>query len=189
MAQPYIGEIRMFGGNFAIRGWSTCDGQLLAISSHSALFSILGTIYGGDGRTTFALPDLRGRVPMHQGNGPGLSDRRIGQKSGQEYHTLIQSEIPNHTHQASSQVQHNLTLKTSAEGEEQSPDGQLPAPLAGDSFGPAGANTMAAGGVTGAIEVTTTNFPTGGGQSHYNMQPYLVVTYLIALVGIFPSRN
>ena len=100
MSDPFIAEIIMFGGNFAPRGWAFCDGQLLSISSNSALFSILGTTYGGDGRTTFGLPDLRGRVAMHPGSGPGLTQRRLGEKSGMETVTLTTNQIPSHNHTA-----------------------------------------------------------------------------------------
>jgi microcystin-dependent protein len=98
MSEPYVGEIRMFAGNFAPRGWAFCDGQLLAVAQNDALFSLLGTIYGGDGRTTFGLPDLRGRVPIHAGSGPGLSPRRLGEKGGQEDVTLSLNELPQHDH-------------------------------------------------------------------------------------------
>ena len=96
MSEPFVGEIRMFAGNFAPQGWAYCDGQLLAVSSNDALFSLLGTIYGGDGRTTFGLPDLRGRIPIHTGTGPGLSQRRLGSKSGTEKETLTVNELPAH---------------------------------------------------------------------------------------------
>ncbi|MBD3756388.1 MAG: phage tail protein, partial [Gammaproteobacteria bacterium] len=98
MSEPFVGEIRMFAGNFAPRGWAFCDGQLLAVSQNDALFSLLGTIYGGDGRTTFGLPDMRGRIPVHQGSGPGLSPRRLGSKSGAETETLTVNQMPSHTH-------------------------------------------------------------------------------------------
>ena len=99
-SEPLIGEIRLFAGNFAPRGWALCDGQLLAINQRQALFSILGTMYGGDGRTTFGLPDLRGRVPVHAGEGPGLTKRSLGQKGGAETHVLTVHEMPSHAHQA-----------------------------------------------------------------------------------------
>ena len=108
MSEPFIGEIRIFGFNFAPRGWALCDGQLLPISQNSALFSLLGTIYGGDGRTTFALPDLRGRAALHEGTGPGLSPRQLGQRSGSETNTLTVNQLPPHTHQARADTQSML---------------------------------------------------------------------------------
>ena len=98
MSEPFVGEVRMFAGNFAPRGWAFCDGQLLAVSQNDALFSLLGTIYGGDGRTTFGLPDMRGRVAIHAGSGPGLSPRRLGAKAGSEKETLTVNQMPSHTH-------------------------------------------------------------------------------------------
>jgi len=98
MSEPFVGEIRMFAGNFAPRGWAFCDGQLLAVSQNDALFSLLGTIYGGDGRTTFGLPDMRGRTPLHAGQGPGLSNRRLGAKAGAENVTLTVNQLPSHRH-------------------------------------------------------------------------------------------
>ena len=105
MSEPFIGEIRMFAGSFAPRGWALCDGQLLAVSQNDALFSLLGTIYGGDGRTTFGLPDMRGRIPIHFGSGPGLTPRTLGNKFGSEHETLITNQLPSHSHtlQANSQ--------------------------------------------------------------------------------------
>lgn len=172
MAEPFIGEIKMFSGNFAPRGWAFCDGQLLAINSNTALYSILGTIYGGDGRTTFALPDLRGRMAIHAGSGPGLSLRRLGEKSGQETVTLNILEIPFHNH--------SQTVSTDS-GDTAVPTGNLLANTGGrdpDYKTPAGANT--AQNSTGNV---------GGNQSHNNMPPYQVVNYIIALQGIFPSRD
>ncbi|MGJ8671617.1 phage tail protein [Rubritalea sp.] len=189
MSTPLIGTVIMFAGTFAPRGWALCQGQLLAISSNTALFSILGTTYGGDGRTTFGLPDLRGRVPMGTGHGPGLTTRVPGQLVGAESVTLTTLEIPSHTHTSLPAATHNLTLQTSDESEESSPTGHVPGPVSGDSFGPAGAGTMAANAVTGAINVTNTNANTGGGQSHTNMQPSLAINFIIAEIGIYPSRN
>jgi microcystin-dependent protein len=174
MSEPFIGEIIMFGGNFAPRGWALCDGQLLDINQNQALFSILGTTYGGDGRTTFGLPDLRGRVPMHPGSGPGLTTRRLGEKSGAENVTLTTSQIPSHSHQGRV---HSGTANS------RSPVNNA---LSGE-----------AGGVTA---VFTSENPdsdmksnaianAGGGQSHTNIQPYQCVNFIIALVGVFPSRN
>lgn len=156
--EPFIGEIRMFGFNFCPRGWTGADGQLLAISSNTALFSLYGTIYGGDGRTTFGLPDLRGRVPMHAGSGPGLSTYAQGQKGGVEGVTLTTAQMPAHNH--------TYVMLTNGMG---NTDG-IP---------------QRAGG--GEQNIATSD--TGGGQSHENRQPYLVIRYCVALTGTFPSRN
>jgi len=174
--EPMIGEIRMFAGNFAPRGWALCDGQLLSIAEYSALFSILGTTYGGDGRTTFALPDLRGRVPIHPGQGPGLSSRRLGEKGGVEAVTLTVNQIPSHTHSA-------VAYADSSVGSTDKPDAAVPARNAGSTpeYGQVGNTTLN----QDAIVIGNT----GGNQPHENMQPYLAVNYIIALVGIFPSRN
>ncbi len=168
-----IGTIWMFGSNFAPRNWALCDGQLLAISQFSALFSILGTTYGGDGRTTFGLPAMRGRVPMHAGNGPGLSNRPLGQRSGVENVTLTTNQIPSHTHPT--QIQVNNT-----DGEEDTVSGKILSnnpgaynedPVAGQFLG----------GVNGGAA--------GGNQSHTNVMPFGTVNFVICLTGIFPSRN
>ena len=170
---PFIGEIIMFGGNFAPRGWALCDGQLLPISQNTALFSILGTTYGGDGRTTFALPDLRGRVAIHEGNGPGLSDYRLGQKGGTEHVTLTTAQIPSHSH--------NLGADSAA-GTSNVPTNNILANTGGfdNEYSTNNPNTNLK---SSAISNT------GGGQSHTNIQPYLAVNYIIALVGVFPSRS
>lgn len=182
---PFIGQIMMFAGNFAPRGWALCDGQLLSISSNSALFSILGTTYGGDGRTTFALPDLRGRVPVHQGAGKGLSPYKLGQKTGVENVTLDTNQIPAHTHAA--------TATATAKGSDSAnANAQL---LANATWGHSSA-TIYTSGVTpdtdmhpGCVSVSVANQNTGGGQPHTNVQPVLCVNFVIAIVGIFPSRN
>jgi len=169
---PFIAEIIMFGGNFAPRGWALCDGQLLPISQYSALFSILGTTYGGDGRTTFALPDLRGRVPIHPGHGPGLSDYRLGQKSGAETVTLTVAQMPSHNH----------TMGISEEdGNSNEANGNL---LATATAGLMYHN----GNADGTLNANSIR-NTGGGQSHTNIQPYLCVNFIIALQGVFPSRS
>lgn len=178
--EPALGEIIMFAGNFAPRGWALCNGQLLAINSNQALFSILGTTYGGDGRTTFALPDLRGRVAMNPGQGPGLSNHNLGEHSGQEQITLISNNLPSHTHTASGTI-----AAKNGQPDESNPGNEVPATLTGGTEGYADAQntTMKAGGVN----VTLDN--AGGNQPHSNMQPYNCVNYIIALQGIFPSRN
>ena len=177
MSEPFIGQIMMFAGNFAPRGWSLCEGQLLSIAQNTALFSILGTTYGGDGRTTFALPDLRGRVPIQPGTGPGLSPYTLGQSGGVENVSLLISNIPAHNHP--------LQASTGA-GDASSPQNAVPAvtvdpntqqPLSGYNTSPNA--TMAAASVGLA----------GGSQPHTNVQPYLSVNFIIALEGIFPSRN
>jgi microcystin-dependent protein len=177
MSEPFVGEIRMFAGNFAPRGWAFCDGQLLAVSQNDALFSLFGTIYGGDGSTTFALPDLRGRVPVHAGQGPGLSDRRIGAKAGAEQVTLTQNQIPSHAHGLFASTQSASST---------SPAGQLPAALAGDTdtYGQAGGGTITFNADFSPNAVAAT----GGNQPHTNLMPFLCVNFIVALFGIYPSR-
>ena len=170
--EPFIGQIIMFAGNFNPRGWALCDGQLLAISQYSALFSILGTTYGGDGRTTFGLPDLRGRVAMHPGNGAGLSSRRLGEKGGVEDVVLNISQIPSHNHSVSVGV-------STEPGEETDPTTILASH--------AGAFNEDA--TTGANLGGVNEGNTGGGQEHTNVQPFQCVNFIIALEGTFPSRN
>lgn len=171
--EPFLGQIQMFGFNFAPRGWAFCEGQLLPISQNSALFSLLGTTYGGDGRTTFALPDLKGRVAMHFGNGAGLSNRPIGQKGGDETHTLTAAQMPSHTH----------TANCHAGGG----DGNTPVA----KFWSKDLGTQSGTYHTAADETMapTALANTGGSQSHNNMQPFLVINFCIALQGVFPSRN
>lgn len=181
-----IGEIRLFAGNFAPRSWMFCQGQLLAIASNQALFSILGTTYGGDGRTTFALPDLRGRAPIGTGNGPGLSPTALGARGGHETVTLTQSEMPSHSHG----ISHTLTF---AQPATTSPsDSVQPGPTAkpGQVSMPAYSNAVATttlepGSIGGAVTAQNA----GGSQSHTNMQPYIGLNYIIAVQGIFPSRG
>jgi microcystin-dependent protein len=178
MSEPFIGQIIMFGGNFAPRGWAFCDGQLLPISQNSALFSILGTTYGGDGRTTFGLPELRGRVAMHPGSGPGLTPRTLGQKSGTETVQLSTNQIPAHNHTATANCVGGPGNSNVAEGNVWSKDlGVQSATYSGD--------TPAAQMKAGAVTVANA----GGSQAHPNVQPFLAVNFIIALVGIFPSRN
>ncbi len=180
--EPFIGQIMAFGGNFAPRGWALCDGQLLPISSNSALFSILGTTYGGDGRTTFGLPDLRGRVAMHAGNGPGLSDRRLGAKGGSETNTMNVTQLPSHNHTLT------VDVKQRALADAGTTDDPSNAFLASNSngdltFAPTQDADM------GAPVVTAAAGNTGGQQPINNMQPFETVNYIIALQGIYPSRS
>ncbi len=171
MSDPFIGEVMMFAGNFAPQGWADCNGQLMAINQNTALFSLLGTTYGGDGIQTFGLPDLRGRTPIHAGNGPGLSPRTLGELSGVESVTLLPSQIPSHTH----------TLRAAATASTGTPgNGVALATTSGAKVYRAATNPVAMGnGLTAA----------GGNQPHANMQPYLGVRFIIAVEGIFPSRN
>ena len=180
MSEPFIGEIIMFAGNFAPRGWAFCNGQLLSIAQNTALFSILGTTYGGNGQTTFALPDLRGRVPLHSGNdsqGPGLSSYALGEQTGTESVTLLTTQMPAHTH---------VLAANTAAGTATEPAGNYIA-------GVADANS---GGLFPAFEATTNTTmgplaisPAGGSQPHGNIQPILALNFIIATEGIFPSRN
>jgi microcystin-dependent protein len=158
----------MFGFNFAPRGNAFCNGQIMSISQNTALFSLLGTTYGGNGTTTFALPDLRSRVPLHFGQGPGLSSYSQGQLAGEENHTLITTEMPVHTHTARA---------SSGDATDASPVGNVLA--AGGTYTAAANQNMAAGAITSV----------GGSQPHNNLQPYLALNFCIALNGIFPSRN
>lgn len=174
MADPFIGEIRIFAGNFAPRNWAFCNGQLLPISQNPALFSILGTTYGGDGRTTFQLPDLQGRLAMHPGSGPGLTARRLGQRFGSETETLTASQMANHRHDFA---------VTSDNGEQ----GTLSDKVAlGRSRG--GTMYNSAANLVQMNSSTLGSAP-GGGGSHDNMQPFLAVNYIIALSGLYPSRS
>lgn len=172
MADPYMGQIQAFGFNFAPRGWALCEGQLLVIAQHTALFSLLGTTYGGDGRTTFALPNLKGRVPIHKGRGPGLSLYTLGEKVGVETVTLTEAQIPAHNHR----VFGSLEAPTS-----NNPENTLPAtpevPIY-QTVGPTSNEFMS----TSMLKVT------GGGQAHNNLQPYQVLLWCINLTGQYPSR-
>ncbi|WP_106791919.1 phage tail protein [Aquimarina sp. Aq78] len=180
-----IGEVRMFAGNFAPRTWAFCEGQLIAISQNTALFSILGTIYGGDGRTTFALPDLRGRVPIGPGNGPGLPSYREGQKGGAPTNILNVTQLPSHNHIGAVKVSSgNATQSIATNGASIA----TPGIGSGRSFSPTeGFNTASPDVTLNSNSVVTGN--TGGNQSINNMQPFLSVYYIICLQGVFPSRN
>lgn len=177
----YVGQIMMFGGNFAPRGWALCDGQLLPISGNDSLFTILRTTYGGDGRTNFALPDLRGRAPVHAGDGPGLTTRTLGQKSGTETNSLSEDQMPTHNHEIFA-----VATCTPSGGNSDTAEGNVWA----NSQRPAAAYSEAHGSALmdrSAIEVHEQN--KGSGQAINNMQPYLTVNYIICLNGIYPSRN
>ncbi len=174
MSEPFVGEIRMFAGNFAPRGWAFCDGQLLAVSQNDALFSLLGTIYGGDGRTTFGLPDMRDRIPLHQGTGPGLSQRKLGSKSGGEKVTLTTDQMPSHSHDFEVSETAGLTVVSD-------PQGNVLANTA-----PAGIFKNEAQTVSLASD---SHVSTGGSRDHTNFMPTLCVNFIIALFGIYPSRN
>ncbi|RSK48136.1 phage tail protein [Hymenobacter rigui] len=176
---PFIGEIMIAGFNYAPRGWAMCEGQILSIAQNTALFSLLGTTYGGNGQTTFALPDLRGRVPIHFNQGPGLSYHSLGERSGAETHTLITTEMPAHIHTGSVALPCNT-----GQGTSNSPVGNV---LAADGSGLPQFHGTANGTMGGAGSVTTN--PAGGSQPHNNMQPYLALNFCIALEGIYPSRN
>jgi microcystin-dependent protein len=167
---PFIGFIGMFGFNFPPRGWALCNGQLLSIAQYTALFSLLGTNYGGNGQTTFALPNLQGRMPMHFGQGPGLSPRSIGEVSGQENVTLLSTEMPTHTHALGA---------ATTPGTTDAPAGAVPAR-------PASSIPQYAAAADGVMAPTQA---AGGNQPHNNMPPYLALNFSIALEGIYPSRN
>ena len=175
MSEPFIAEIRIFAGNFAPRSWAFCNGQLLPVSQNTALFSLIGTTYGGDGRSTTALPNLKGRVAMHPGRGPGLTSRRLGQRGGSEMISLTEAQMPNHTH----------TLRAE--------DGRA-------SRGAPGGNALAQPRSRGLLYQTNTSSnlqtmndvalpSTGGSQPHNNMQPFIAMNFIIALQGLYPSRG
>ena len=189
--EGYIGEVRMFGGNFAPRGWAFCDGQLLAISTNDALFSILGTMYGGDGRTTFALPDMRGRSCYQQGQGPGLPNYFMAQRSGHETTTLTTLNLPQHTHVANAKIDSTTVTYHSLneEASSNSPVGNFPA--FADSI-PQYRSTNDGSAMHPPIVQTNNTLSTGlTGSSQYfdNHSPYTVVNFVICMYGIYPSRN
>jgi microcystin-dependent protein len=173
MADPFVAEIRIFPFNFAPTGWAFCDGQLLPLSQNTALFSLLGTTYGGDGKTNFALPNLRGNAAMHPGQGPGLSLYDLGQTGGSETVTLLQSEIPVHTHPL-------LAAADPAELQAPAPNRSLTRSQPGFAY------TTGSPSATLAPQALA---PTGGSLPHNNMQPYLTLTFCIALQGVFPPRS
>ena len=174
MADPFVAEIRIFPFNFAPKGWAWCDGQLLPLSQNTALFSLLGTTYGGNGKSNFALPDLQGRAPMHPGQGPGLSLHDLGETGGSETVTLLESEIPAHSH---------ALMSLGAPGNRTNPIGNS---IARASQGSAYVPPAGAPLVSMAPEALP---PAGGDQPHNNMQPYLTFYFNIALQGVFPPRT
>jgi microcystin-dependent protein len=173
VADPFVAEIRIFPFNFAPKGWARCDGQLLPISQNTALFSLLGTTYGGNGQSTFALPDLQGRVPMHPGQGPGLSLYDLGQSGGSATVTLLQSEVPAHSHTARAD-----TIDTA--------DTNVPSPNASFAQSTGGTLYQSSSNTQLAPEALT---PAGADLPHNNLQPYLTLYFNIALQGVFPPRT
>ena len=174
MSDPFVAEIRIFAFNFAPKGWAFCDGQLLPISQNTALFSLLGTTYGGDGKSTFALPDMQGNAPMHPGQGQGLSERFLGEMGGAETVTLLLSEIPVHTHQL--------------QANDFTGDKTVPSPttsLAESS----GGSLYVTGSPALSLMAPQAAPPAGGGLPHNNMQPYLTLNFCIAMQGVFPPRG
>jgi microcystin-dependent protein len=175
MADPFVAEIRIFPFNFAPKGWAFCDGQILPLSQNSALFSLLGTTYGGDGKSNFALPDMQGNAPMHPGQGPGLSLHDLGETSGSETVTLLESEMPSHPHSLGAQ---NIPLGTVT-----TPAGHtLDRPASGNLYSAAANGVL----VQMAPQAITT---AGGDQPHNNLMPYLTLNFCISLQGVFPPRT
>lgn len=174
MSEPFVAEIKIFAGNFAPRGWAFCDGQLLVLSQNTALFSLLGTTYGGDGRSNFALPDLRGSAPMHPGAGPGLTPRSLAESVGSETVTLTEEQMPSHFHE--------YAVSSALADEEGTADPD------GNAVGVPRRHQRQFVEASELVDQGT--LPSeGGGQPHNNMQPYLVLNFIIALVGIYPSRS
>ncbi|NND33139.1 MAG: phage tail protein [Saprospiraceae bacterium] len=171
MSEPFLAEVRIFAGNFAPRGWAFCNGQLLPIAQNTALFSLIGTTYGGDGRTTTALPNIKGRAVMHPGRGPGLTARRLGQKGGAEHITLTEAQMPSHKH---------TVMAASAPAEQSEPMGNDLARSVGGTI---------YGNSTTLVDMAPQSLTNSGGSlQHNNMQPYLTMNFIIALVGLYPSR-
>jgi microcystin-dependent protein len=172
MSQPYVGEIRMFGGNFAPSGWAFCDGQLMQISENDTLFNLIGTTYGGDGQETFALPDLQGRLPMHAGQGPGLSNYQIGEKAGVETVTLTTQQNPTHTHAVV--VSGDLANSNSPNNSMLAQSTQI---------------LLYTQDTASKFMAPSALSPVGGSQPHENMQPFLVISFIISLFGVYPSQS
>jgi microcystin-dependent protein len=173
MSNPYVGEIRLFAGNFAPQGWAFCDGSLLPISQFDVLFSLIGTTYGGDGQSTFALPDMRGRVPVHQGQGPGLPNHVMGQLGGSESVSLTPAQLPSHGHTL------NATTATAVVG----------AGVAGDLTATASTTQFYGSTPGGGALAAQALLPSGGGQAHNNVAPFVALSFIIAVYGIYPSPN
>lgn len=182
MSEPFIAEIRIFAGNFAPRGWAFCQGQLLPIAQNTALFSLIGTTYGGDGRTTTALPDLQGRAAMHPGRGPGLTARRLGEKIGVETVTLNDTQIPSHTHSITGGV--SIGVNTSAATTNEASGNVL-----GQGSNIYNNSAVEAGESLGGVSQNFATQNVGGNLAHNNMQPFLTLSFIIALVGLYPSRS
>jgi microcystin-dependent protein len=173
MSNPFIGEIRMFGGTFAPAGWAMCQGQLMAISQNDALFTLIGTTYGGDGQETFGIPDLQGRAPVHMGQGPGISQNyQIGEKAGVESVTLTTNQIPIHNH---------ALLASTALANSADPTNQL--------YAQSTQILVYTQDVATKFFAPTSMQPAGGSQPHDNMQPFLAITFILSLFGVFPSQN
>jgi len=180
--EGYIGQILMFAGNFAPRDWALCDGQLISISQNQSLFAIVGTTYGGDGRTTFALPDLRGRAPTHAGNGPGLSEMRLGQHGGSETNTLKENQMPSHTH--------NVTASAKCVNSGGNTTTPVENNWASDAAGSSATYSNAeANAEMNAETITVQEQNKGESKPINNLQPYLTVNYIICTDGLFPSRS
>lgn len=171
MGQPFVGEIRMFGGNFAPAGWAFCSGQLMPISENDTLFTLIGTTYGGDGQQTFGLPDLQGRLPMHMGSGAGLSTRVIGENGGVETVTLTTQQIPIHNH---------APLAVAGNGNQATPQNGVWAGAAASSYSSSAPNLAMNPSLVGGA---------GGSQPHENLMPYLAISFIISLFGVFPQQN
>jgi microcystin-dependent protein len=175
MANPFVAEIRMFAGNFAPAGWAFCNGQLLAISSNTALFSLIGTFYGGNGTSNFGLPNLQGMAPMHQGNGAGLTQRVLGEMGGENAVTLLASEVPPHSH--------TYNCGSGSKGETNVIAGQV------NCDEQSGTQEIYATTSDGSVMGPAMVQPTASSLPHENRQPYLAVSFIIALQGVFPARN
>ena len=171
MSSPFVGEIRMFGGNFAPAGWAFCNGAVMAIDQNDTLFNLIGTTYGGDGQSTFALPDLQGRVPIHMGQGAGLSSYTIGEQGGTETVTLTTNQIPSHGH---------LAMGQSANGNQPAPGGGVWASSSLNQYANVAADTNMNAANIGMD---------GGSQPHENIMPYLCVSFILSLFGVFPSQT
>jgi microcystin-dependent protein len=175
MSDPFVAEIRIFPFNFAPKGWAFCQGQILPLSQNTALFSLLGTTYGGDGKSNFALPNLQGRVPMHPGQGPGLSLHDLGETGGSETVTILQSEMPQHVHVINS--------------DDGRISGQISNPIGALLSKSSGASPYNTGGNANQGLAAAMVSPIGGNQPHNNLQPYLTLNYCIALQGVYPPRT